>query len=314
MRIVVTGCAGFIGSAFSKYLLDNYPDDSVIGIDCLTYAASREALDELLEYSSFTFYKSNICDATAIDRIFSEHKPDIVVNFAAESHVDSSIESPHKFIETNVLGTHTLLELSYKHGVSRFHQISTDEVYGDTSLDSTERFTEATPLKPSSPYSASKASADLLALSYMRTYGLRVSISRSSNNYGRFQHEEKLIPMTVKSVMEGKSVPIYGDGRNMRDWLYVADHCRAVDLIIRAGECEIYNVSADNEWSNIDLVEKIITLLGGPDGELVFVNERKGHDKRYPIDSGKIRALGWQPEADFERELKATVEWYRDRK
>ncbi len=313
MKIAVTGCAGFIGSAFAGYLLDNYPDCQVIGIDCLTYAASLEALDGLKKRKNFTFYKENICDEAAIDRIFCRERPDVVVNFAAESHVDNSIAAPRAFIKTNVLGTGTLLDASVRYNVSRFHQISTDEVYGDAPLDATERFTEASPLNPSSPYSASKAAADLLALSYMRTYGLRVSVSRSTNNYGIYQHSEKLIPKTVEQVTSDQPISVYGDGSNLRDWLHTSDHCRAIDLIIRAGECGIYNIGAGNEWSNIDLVKKIMTLLGGPDGEIAFVTDRKGHDRRYPIDCSKIRSLGWQPKADFERELKATVEWYKNR-
>ncbi len=314
MKIAVTGCAGFIGSAFAGYLLDSYPDCEVIGIDCLTYASSLEALDGLKGYKNFTFYKENICDEAAIDRIFGRERPDAVVNFAAESHVDNSIDDPRIFIETNIIGTQVLLDASVRYNVKRFHQISTDEVYGDMPLDSAERFSEDSALNPSSPYSVSKASADLLVLSYMRTHSLPVSISRSTNNYGRYQHSEKLIPMAINRILSGEPVPIYGDGRNMRDWLYVKDHCRAVDLIVRKGKCEIYNVAADNEWANVDLVRRIAEDLNKPDAKIEFVEDRKGHDRRYPISSDKIKKLGWQPEADFERELKATVEWYKGRK
>lgn len=312
MKILITGCAGFIGINFTKYLLAAYPSDSLIGVDCLTYAANTEALKELLKCEKFTFYKENICDAEAMERIFSREKPDVVVNFAAESHVDRSFGAPDLFMETNVRGTEVLLDASLRHGVMRFHQISTDEVYGDMSLDSREKFTEASPLNPSSPYSRSKAEADMLVLSYMER-GLAASISRSTNNFGKFQHTEKLIPMTVSKLITGEGVPIYGDGSNMRDWLYVTDHCRAVDMIIRAGKCEIYNISAENEWSNIDLVKKIISLSGMPDGEIAFVKDRPNHDRRYPVDSSKIRSLGWQPKGKFEEELRDTVEWYRAR-
>ncbi len=310
MKIVVTGCAGFIGSAFAKYILDSYPEDRVIGIDCMTYAASPQALKGLKCYERFTFYKENICDEEAIDRIFAEEKPDIVVNFAAESHVDRSIDSSRIFTATNILGTQVLLDASVRYGVNRFHQISTDEVYGDVPLGSRKCFTEISPLNPSSPYSASKAAADLLALSYMRTHGLPVSVSRCSNNFGIYQHSEKLIPKAVAAIVSGGPVSLYGDGLNMRDWLYTADHCRAIDLIIRAGECGIYNISAGNEWSNIDLVKEIASLLGRGEIEIKFITDRKGHDRRYPISSKKIKALGWSPKASFEEKLCETVEWY----
>lgn len=311
MKILVTGCAGFIGANFSLYLLNNYPTDTVVGVDVLTYAACDEALKRLLEQDRFIFYKENICDATAMERIFSIENPEVVVNFAAESHVDNSIADSRPFVETNILGTQVLLDASVHHNVSRFHQISTDEVYGDASVFAGQRFNENSPLKPSSPYSASKAAADLLVLSYMRTHGLKASVSRSSNNYGIYQHREKLIPMTVSKLLSGESVHIYGDGSNMRDWLSVTDHCRAIDFIIRKGKCEIYNVGADNEWSNIDLVKKIMTLCSCPDGKIAFVEDRKGHDVRYAISSDKLRSLGWTPMADFDLELKATVEWYK---
>ncbi len=313
MRLLVTGCAGFIGSAFCRYLLEKYPDDDIMGVDILTYAASPDALRELKKQDRFSFTKADICDGDAVGRVFADFSPDIVVNFAAESHVDRSIDSSDRFVRTNILGTQTLLDASLHYGVVRFHQVSTDEVYGDLPYDSKERFTESSVLSPSSPYSASKAAADLLALSYMKTHGLPVSVSRSCNNYGIYQHSEKLIPMTISHLIAGTPVTLYGDGRNMRDWLYVNDNCRAIDLIIRAGECGIYNVGADNEWTNLDLVRKIMSHFGGPDGEIAFVADRKGHDRRYPIDSSKIKALGWQPEADFEEKLKSTVEWYRYR-
>ncbi len=310
MKILVTGCAGFIGSSFALYLLENYHQDSVVGVDCLTYAANEEALDKLLSYDSFRFYKENICDAAVINGIFAAEKPDVVVNFAAETHVDNSILDSHSFVQTNVVGTQVLLDASVRYGVSRFHQISTDEVYGDLPIDSEDRFCEESMLNPSSPYSASKAAADLLALSYARTHSLSVSISRSTNNYGLYQHSEKLIPTVISNLVKHQPVPVYGNGENVRDWLYVVDHCRAIDLIIRKGTVGIYNVGADNYYSNVDLIKKIMTLSGYPDGEISFVADRKGHDRKYAVNFDKLRALGWQPEADFERELKDTIEWY----
>ena len=311
MKLLVTGCAGFIGANFTEYILDSYKQDTVIGIDCLTYAANLPALAELKERSGFTFYKHNICDAEAMERVFSLERPDVVVNFAAESHVDRSIEDSTAFLRTNLIGTGVLLDMSKKYSVKRFHQVSTDEVYGGISLNSDLCFDEDSPLNPSSPYSASKAAADLLALSYMKTHGLPVSISRSSNNYGKYQHKEKLIPATIDRILSQNPPILYGDGKNMRDWLFVLDNCKAIDLIIRTGEYGTYNVSADNQRSNLDLVNKIMTLLGIPDGEIAYVADRKGHDRAYAVSSEKIKNLGWKPEADFDRALKNTVEWYR---
>lgn len=314
MKILVTGCAGFIGSHFSLYLMEKYPEDSIVGVDAMTYAANEEALESLLAYRQFRFYKENICNEGAIQHIFAEEHPDIVVNFAAETHVDRSISDASPFLQTNVIGTQILLEASAQNNVRRFHQVSTDEVYGDVPLHINYHFNEESALRPSSPYSASKASADLLAQSYMRTFGLPVSISRCTNNYGIYQHPEKLIPKTISRICEGKAVELYGNGNNVRDWLYVGDHCRAIDLIIRKGKCEVYNVGADNLRSNIDLVRKIMTLSGKPDGEIRFVQDRKGHDRKYLINCRKLTSLGWQPEADFERELQNTVEWYKSKK
>ncbi len=314
MKILVTGCAGFIGANFVEFLLDNYPDDKIVGVDCLTYAANQKALSSLKNRQNFTFYYNNICDRAAMDSIFATERPEIVVNFAAESHVDRSIEGSAVFLETNVVGVGVLLDMSKKYSVKRFHQISTDEVYGDVELDSDIKYTEDSPLDPSSPYSSSKAAADLLALSYMKTHGLQVSISRSSNNYGKYQHKEKLIPMAIEKILSDSPVTIYGDGKNMRDWLYVMDNCFAIDRIIRAGECGIYNIGADNQWANIELVKKIMTLLGNPNAELEFVEDRKGHDRKYSISSEKIKKLGWKPSAEFDRELESTVEWYKDNK
>lgn len=311
MKLLVTGFAGFIGANFTQYILEKYPCDSIVGVDCLTYAASDIALRQLIGLKNLTFYKYNICDREAMDRIFDAERPEVVVNFAAESHVDRSIENSAAFIETNVHGTGILLDMSKKYGVKRFHQVSTDEVYGDMALDSDGCFTEESPLNPSSPYSASKAAADLMALSYMKTHGLPVSISRSSNNFGKYQHKEKLIPMAIDRILSDNPVTLYGDGKNMRDWLYVIDNCRAIDLIIRAGECGVYNVSADNQLSNIELVKKIMLRLGKPDAEIAFIEDRKGHDRKYSVSSEKIKSLGWMPKAEFETELKNTARWYK---
>lgn len=315
MKIVVTGCAGFIGANFSEYILDNYSSDIVVGIDCLTYAASEKALSCLNGYKNFIFYRADICDKTEMERIFDIESPDAVVNFAAESHVDRSFIDPDIFMRTNVHGTGVLLEVANKYKVKHFHQISTDEVYGDMPLDAVDRFTESSRLTPNSPYSVSKATADMLVLDFSEKQGVSASISRSTNNYGKYQHTEKLIPMAINRILSDQSVTLYGDGSNMRDWLYVLDHCRAVDMIIRAGKRGIFNVGAANEWANIDLVKKIMSLLGKPDGEIAFVEDRKNHDRRYPVCCEKImRELDWRPEADFEVKLKETVEWYKGRK
>ena len=315
MKIIVTGCAGFIGTNFVRYWLSEHPNDRVIGIDCLTYAANAEALSELRGREGFVFYKADICDVTAMDEIFAKEKPDAVVNFAAESHVDRSISDPSLFIRSNVVGTEVLLDASLKHGVKRFHQISTDEVYGDLPLDSGELFTEEWRLCPSSPYSASKASADLLVLSYYRTFGLSVTVSRASNNYGYFQHPEKLIPKVISLALAGKSIPIYGSGTNVRDWLYAMDHCRAVDLILSSGRAgEIYNVGGGTLLSNLELVKKILSLLDASPELISFVEDRKGHDRKYALSSEKLkRELLWSPATDFESGLCRTVEWYKNK-
>lgn len=312
MKILITGCAGFIGVNFTKYWLENHAEDSIVGVDCLTYASNIPAVQNLREYPNFIFYKTNICDREEIYRIFQTEKPDIVVNFAAESHVDNSIETPDIFIRTNVLGTQVLLDSCVKYGIKRFHQISTDEVYGDLPLDSKESFNENSPLKPSSPYSASKAAADLLTLSYHKTYGLPITISRSSNNYGKHQHEEKLIPKTIKMAVAGMQIPIYGDGKNVRDWLYVDDHCRAIDLILHTGKIgEIYNIGAGNEINNFNLVKQILLILQKDESLISFVEDRKGHDRRYSVNVSKIITLGWKPKMPFDKGLRETITWYK---
>lgn len=313
MKILVTGCAGFIGVNFTKYWLENHAEDSIVGVDCLTYASNIPEVQNLSKNPNFIFYKTNICDRDAVYRIFQTENPDIVINFAAESHVDNSIQTPDIFITTNVFGTQVLLDACLKYGVKRFHQISTDEVYGDLPLDSKGSFNETAPLKPSSPYSASKAAADLLTLSYYKTYGLPVTISRSSNNYGKYQHEEKLIPKTIKRAIAGMQIPIYGDGKNVRDWLHVDDHCRAIELILNKGKIgEIYNVGAGNEINNLELAKQILSILQKDENPISFVKDRAGHDRRYSVNTNKLRNLNWQPQSPFEKGLFDTVLWYKN--
>lgn len=315
MRILITGCAGFIGSNFTKYWLKNHTEDTVIGVDCLTYAANLPALTELKAHDKFKFYKTNICDRESMEKIFRNEAPEIVVNIAAESHVDRSIEDSRIFVETNVLGTQTLLDLCLQYEVKRFHQISTDEVYGDLPLDTVDMFMEDSPLKPNSPYSASKAAADLLVLSYFKTHGLSVSISRSANNYGRYQHTEKLIPKVIKYAMSNKPFPIYGDGLNVRNWIYVDDHCRAIDMIVRnAPSGSIYNVGGGTLLSNITLIKEILVQLGKTEDLITFVADRKGHDRKYALNCNKlISELDWKPQVDFSDGLKETILWYKDK-
>ena len=313
MTIIVTGGAGFIGSNFIYYLLDKYPDYRIICVDKLTYAGNLLTLKNAMENPNFKFVKLDICDVYGIKKLFREEKPDLVVNFAAESHVDRSIENPSIFLQTNFIGTSVLLEASKEFHVKRYHQVSTDEVYGDLPLDKPDLFFyEDTPLNPSSPYSASKASADLLVMAYYRTYNLPVTISRCSNNYGPFQFPEKLIPLMINNSLKNKPLPIYGKGINVRDWLYVLDHCKAIDLIIHKGRIgQIYNIGGHNEMRNIDIVKLILKELKKDDHLITFVNDRKGHDQRYAIDPYKLsNELGWKPEMQFSDGLKKTIEWY----
>ncbi|MBQ8658082.1 MAG: dTDP-glucose 4,6-dehydratase [Clostridia bacterium] len=310
MKLLITGCAGFIGINFIKYWLNRHAEDTLVGVDCLTYAANKKPLQKLVQNPNFIFYKTDICDRTEIDRIFQTEKPNTVVNFAAESHVDRSIQNPDIFLKTNVLGTQVLLDACLRYGVERYHQISTDEVYGDLPLESGEPFTESSPLKPSSPYSTSKAAADLLVLAYYKTYGLPITISRSSNNYGKYQHAEKFIPNIIKRAGEGIKILIYGDGKNVRDWLYVNDHCSAIDMILQKGKIgEIYNIGGDNEMPNLVLAKKILSILKTEIG-IQFVEDRKGHDRRYSLNSQKIKKLGWKPRTLFDEGLTDTVKWY----
>ncbi|MBR4692199.1 MAG: dTDP-glucose 4,6-dehydratase [Oscillospiraceae bacterium] len=313
MTILVTGGAGFIGANFIFYLLEKHPEDRVVCLDKLTYAGNLSTLKGVMDAPAFRFVRGDICDREAVFRLFEEEKPEIAVNFAAESHVDRSIEDPGVFLQTNILGTAVLMDACRKYGVGRFHQVSTDEVYGDLPLDRPDLFfTEETPIHTSSPYSSSKASADLLALAYHRTYGLPVSISRCSNNYGPYHFPEKLIPLMIVNCLHDKPLPVYGEGINVRDWLYVEDHCRAIDLIIRRGRAgEVYNVGGHNEMRNIDIVKLICRELGKPESLITHVTDRKGHDMRYAIDPAKIhRELGWLPETKFEDGIRKTIRWY----
>lgn len=313
MKILVTGGAGFIGANFVYYLLDKHPEDSVICVDCLTYAGNMSTLARAMENPRFTFYKTNICDRESIYAIFETEHPDIVVNFAAESHVDRSIENPEVFLRTNILGTQVMMDASCKYGVRRYHQVSTDEVYGDLPLDRPDLFfTEETPIHTSSPYSSSKAAADLLVQAYHRTYGLPATISRCSNNYGPYHFPEKLIPLMIVNCLNDKPLPVYGEGLNIRDWLYVEDHCKAIDLIIRKGRVgEVYNIGGHNEMRNIDIVKLICKALGKPESLITYVADRKGHDMRYAIDPTKIHTeLGWLPETKFADGIQTTIRWY----
>lgn len=317
MTIIVTGGAGFIGSNFVFHMLQAHPDYRIVCLDKLTYAGNLSTLEPVLKQDNFRFVKADICDRQAVDKLFQEEKPGIVVNFAAESHVDRSIENPGIFLETNIMGTAVLMDACRKYGIQRYHQVSTDEVYGDLPLDRPDLFfTEETPLHTSSPYSSSKASADLLVMAYYRTYGLPVTISRCSNNYGPYHFPEKLIPLMIANALADKPLPVYGNGENVRDWLYVEDHCRAIDLIIHAGKVgEVYNVGGHNEKRNIDIVRIICQELGKPESLIVHVEDRKGHDRRYAIDPAKIhRELGWLPETKFEDGIKKTIKWYLEHK
>ena len=313
MTILVTGGAGFIGSNFLFYLRKAHPEDRLVCLDKLTYAGNLSTLEPLLHDPMFRFVRADICDREAVFDLFRQEHPDFVVNFAAESHVDRSIENPGLFLQTNILGTGVLMDACRTYGVRRYHQVSTDEVYGDLPLDRPDLFfTEQTPLHTSSPYSASKASADLLVLAYHRTFGLSVTISRCSNNYGPYQFPEKLIPLMIANALESKPLPVYGNGLNVRDWLYVEDHCRAIDLIVRGGrDGEVYNVGGHNEMTNIDIVRLICRKLGKPESLITYVTDRKGHDRRYAIDPAKIHAeLGWLPETKFADGIEKTIDWY----
>ncbi|HCI63774.1 MAG TPA: dTDP-glucose 4,6-dehydratase [Clostridiales bacterium] len=313
--ILVTGGAGFIGSNFVYLLLAERPEYRIVCVDALTYAANIHTLNDAMKNPNFVFYKEDIRNRDGIFSIFEKEHPDVVVNFAAESHVDRSIENPGIFIETNILGTQVMMDACRKYGITRYHQVSTDEVYGDLPLDRPDLFfTEETPIHTSSPYSASKASADLLVLAYHRTYGLPVTISRCSNNYGPYHFPEKLIPLMIANALNDKPLPVYGQGLNVRDWLYVADHCKAIDLILHKGRVgEVYNIGGHNEMRNIDIVKIICKALGKPESLITYVTDRKGHDMRYAIDPTKIHnELGWLPETKFADGIQKTIRWYLD--
>lgn len=315
--IIVTGGAGFIGSNFIFHMLDAHPDDKIVCLDKLTYAGNLSTLKDVMDKENFRFVKLDICDREGVYQLFEEEKPDIVVNFAAESHVDRSIEDPSIFLQTNIIGTSVLMDACRKYGIERYHQVSTDEVYGDLPLDRPDLFfTEETPIHTSSPYSSSKAGADLLVQAYNRTFELPITISRCSNNYGPYHFPEKLIPLMIANALADKPLPVYGEGINVRDWLYVEDHCKAIDLIIHKGRVgEVYNVGGHNEMRNIDIVKLICKELGKPESLITFVTDRKGHDMRYAIDPTKIHnELGWLPETKFEDGIKKTIAWYLDNK
>ena len=317
MKILVTGGAGFIGSNFIFYMLNKYPDYTIICLDKLTYAGNLETLKSVMDKENFRFYKGDIADIQFVEELFENEKPDVVVNFAAESHVDRSIDDPGIFLRTNILGTQVLMDACRKYGIKRYHQVSTDEVYGDLPLDRPDLFfTEETPIHTSSPYSASKASADLLVMAYHRTYGLPVTISRCSNNYGPYHFPEKLIPLMIANALADKPLPVYGEGLNIRDWLYVEDHCEAINLIIHNGKVgEVYNIGGHNEKKNIEIVEMILDILEKPHSLITYVTDRKGHDLRYAIDPTKISSeLGWLPKTKFQDGIVKTVDWYLSNK
>ena len=313
MKLIVTGGAGFIGGNFVHYMLQEHPGDQIICLDKLTYAGNLSTLADVMDHPNFQFVKMDICDRDSVYGLFEKEKPDVVINFAAESHVDRSIENPEIFLQTNIIGTSVLMDACRKYGIQRYHQVSTDEVYGDLPLDRPDLFfTEETPIHTSSPYSSSKSGADLLVMAYYRTYGLPVTISRCSNNYGPYHFPEKLFPLMIINALHDRPLPVYGDGLNVRDWLYVEDHCRAIDLIIRKGKVgEVYNVGGHNEMRNIDIVKLICQELGKPESLITHVTDRKGHDRRYAIDPEKIhRELGWFPETKFADGIKKTIQWY----
>lgn len=317
MKWLVTGGAGFIGSNFVFYMLDKYPQDQIVCLDKLTYAGNLETLESVMENPRFTFVKGDIADRGAVYALFEKEHPDVVVNFAAESHVDRSVVDPGIFLQTNILGTGVLMDACRKYGIQRYHQVSTDEVYGDLPLDRTDLFfTEQTPIHTSSPYSASKASADLLVQAYHRTFGLPVSISRCSNNYGPYHFPEKLIPLMIANALNDKPLPVYGTGENVRDWLYVTDHCVAIDLIVRKGRVgEVYNIGGHNERTNLQVVKTILKALDKPESLIHFVTDRPGHDMRYAIDPTKIHEeLGWLPTTPFDEGIQKTIRWYLENK
>ncbi|MFC5649814.1 dTDP-glucose 4,6-dehydratase [Paenibacillus solisilvae] len=310
MKLLITGGAGFIGSNFVLYIAKNHPDYHIVNVDALTYAGNLENLRSVENHPNYSFIKADIADRAALEPLFADGSIDAVLNFAAESHVDRSILHPEIFVRTNIMGTQTLLDLAKQYKVTKFVQVSTDEVYG--TLGETGLFTEETPLAPNSPYSASKAGADLLVRAYHETFGMNINITRCSNNYGPYQFPEKLIPLMIQNALNDKSLPVYGDGLNVRDWLYVEDHCSAIDLVLHKGRPgEVYNVGGNNERNNLQVVRTILSELGKPETLISYVTDRLGHDRRYAIDADKIRQeLGWQPKYDYENGIKETIRWY----
>lgn len=314
-KYLITGGAGFIGGNFCHYMVNSYPNDNFVCLDALTYAGNLETLEPIINKPNFKFVHGNICNRDLVYDLFAKEKFDYVINFAAESHVDRSILNPSIFLETNIIGTSVLLDACNKYGIKRYHQVSTDEVYGDLPLDRPDLlFTENTPIHTSSPYSASKASADLLVLAYHRTYKLPVTISRCSNNYGPYHFPEKLIPLMIKKALANEPLPVYGNGANVRDWLHVYDHCTAIDLIVKKGkEGEVYNVGGHNEKSNLEVVKTILNALNKPESLISYVKDRPGHDLRYAMDPTKLMTeLGWKPKYTFETGIKETIKWNLD--
>ncbi|MBQ4542011.1 MAG: dTDP-glucose 4,6-dehydratase [Clostridia bacterium] len=312
MKILITGGAGFIGGNFCHYMLEKHPEDDYVCLDALTYAGNMETLADIMDKPNFKFVKGNICDKELVEKLFEEEKFDVVINFAAESHVDRSIENPKVFLESNIIGVQTLMDACRKYGIQRYHQVSTDEVYGDLPLDRPDLlFHEDTPIHTSSPYSASKASADLLVQAYHRTFKLPVTISRCSNNYGAYQFPEKLIPLIIKKAQNDEPLPVYGKGENVRDWLHVLDHCSAIDLIVRNGKVgEVYNIGGHNERTNLEVVKTILKVLGKPESLITYVTDRPGHDRRYAIDPTKMETeLGWKPIYNFDTGIVDTIKW-----
>ena len=310
MKLLITGGLGFIGSNFIRYILKKYPDYEVINLDKMTYCANPENLKDIEKDSRYKFIKGDICDKELVNDLVSKEKPDVIINFAAETHVDRSILEPDAFIKTDIFGTHTLLEAVRNYKIEKYIQISTDEVYGSIEKG---LFTEQSDLKPNSPYSASKTGADLLVRAYFKTYELPVLITRSSNNYGPWQYPEKLIPLFITNLIEGKKVPVYGDGLNVRDWLYVLDNCSGIDVVLHKGKTgEIYNIGADNERTNKEITEIILKGLGKDESSIEYVKDRPGHDRRYALDSTKLKKLGWKPEYGFDQAMKETIEWYKN--
>lgn len=314
MKILITGGCGFIGSNYVHYRYEKYPEDEIVVLDKLTYAGNKENLGDLLSSKRVKFVQGDIADKDFVDGLFATEKFDKVINFAAETHVDRSITGPSIFVLTNIVGTHNLLEASRQNQVLRFHQVSTDEVYGDLGTDSSDFFTEKSPIAPNCPYAASKASADLLVKSYFETYQMHCTLSRCSNNYGPYQFPEKLIPYFFRLISENKQVPVYGDGKNVRDWLFVLDHCRALDLILEeAKPGEVYNIGGNNEKTNMEITKFLLNFLGKDESLITFVNDRMAHDRRYAIDASKIKKdLGWEPSVTFAEGIEKTFNWYRD--